>query len=64
MKSRKVYEQKETPASWISLSVKESSKKLMSPSINVKIGNAVIEVESRFGAENLLSVIKVLRTLC
>ena len=51
-------------SSWFTVEVKDSSEKMQSNSLNVRIGQAIIEVEPGFNQNLLIDVVKALRELC
>lgn len=57
-------EVKETNSKWIPISIDDDSNNNKNDSLQVRVGQAIIEVKPDFNPTFLANVIKVLQTLC
>jgi hypothetical protein len=54
----------EKSPNWISMKIEKSFDQEEKQAINIKIGNAIIETNSRFDPEHLLKIIRTINSLC
>jgi len=64
VKFKNAIAQEEKQTSWMPLTVSNSGKNTEDSTINIKIGNVIIDIKHGFDPELLLKVTEALRTLC
>ncbi len=50
--------------SWVTIQPEQVAEKLEASVINIKLGKAVIEINSEFNSNQLLKIVKVLNSIC